>query len=163
MTAAATPRAGESAELLLERRAEIEGFEIELFVTRGVDGTLLSEATLRDPTKVDELEVWTDGVTVWWVGTVDGEAVERSAPVIEIVDPSEPPAAICLHPVGAIVCIGAAVVLLGGCGFGFACSGDDPRSGPSNPPDSSGHGEPSGGGDAEGDGGDESDGGGDGE
>lgn len=78
------------------------------------------------------------------VGQLDGEHVSGSAAAGEFLDAVAREAAICLTPIGAIVCLGAAAVLFGGCAFEFSC--DPPKS---NPPDSSGHG---GGGDAEGEG-----------
>ncbi len=56
----------------------------------------------------------------------------------EVAPPPQPPRAFCLHPIGAFVCLGIAIVAFGGCGNGFGCSGDDPGGRSSNPPDSSG-------------------------
>ncbi|MFO7564711.1 MAG: hypothetical protein R6X02_18855 [Enhygromyxa sp.] len=143
------------AELLMEQHYSEQGFEVDLYVTRAADGTVLSEATVFDPTSADQVEVWTDGVTLWWEGTIDGRPVSGSEATIDVLDPDDPQA-FCLHPIGAIVCLGVLVGVFSGCGAGFGC----PPQEPSNPPDSSGHGGGGGGGggDAEGDGGGEGEG-----
>lgn len=141
---------GSMAKLIEERRFVADGFEVELAVTENADGPL-SEATVVELQGSDEVDVWTDGSTVWWAGIVEGEPLEGSAPAERFVDWDQPQAHICLTPVGAIVCIGAAAVLLAGCSYGFSCDGGTP---PTNPPGSSG-----GGGDGEPEHEDEGDGG----
>lgn len=130
------------AQLLLERHDTQEGYDVDVAVTETADHSVLAEATVQDPATGDIVDVWTDGDTVWWDGTQDGELVHGSADAGDMVDldaPGDGPQAfICLHPVGALVCIAAVAVLASGCGYGFSCSGDDPGGNPSNYPSAPG-------------------------
>lgn len=125
----ATPSGG---EVVSEKHQTDHGFETDVVVTRGSDGAVVSQATTKDPTNGDTAEIWTDGKTIRWTGTIGGEPVSGSSPVLELVDPKLPPTPACLHPVAALICIGAAAALLAGCAFGFSCEGGEPP--PSNPP-----------------------------
>jgi hypothetical protein len=73
LPASSATAADTAAEVLVESHFSDQGFEIDLFVTRGTDGTILSEATVRDPSNADEIDVWTDGITVWWDGVVNNQ------------------------------------------------------------------------------------------
>jgi hypothetical protein len=81
-TLPANQAAAEVAELVIEEHYSEGGYEVDVYVTRGADGELLSEATIVDPARgeaVTEVDVWTDGTTVWWHGMIDGEPVRGSA------------------------------------------------------------------------------------
>ncbi len=141
-----------TAELIHEEHFSEQGVEVDLYVTRDAEGPLLSEATLHDPESPGtEVDLWTDGVTVWWHGTIDGDSVSGSTPTADFGDPQE--AAFCFTPVTAIICLGAlAVMASGGCyGKGF-CVPDDSEvpGGAGGVPDEGGGGD--GGGDDDGSG-----------
>lgn len=61
-------------ELLFEEHYSADGYQIDHYVTRAADG-VLSEATLTDPQTGEAVDVWSDGITVWWDGVADGEPV----------------------------------------------------------------------------------------
>ena len=144
------------AELLLEDHESTGDLDIDLAVTRDAAGEVLGEATVRDSTSGDELEVWTDGISVWWEGDTAAGPTSGTLPARALLDPDEMEANFCFHPVGALVCLAGLAVLIAteGCGHGFGCSGETPPSSPSNVPGGGGGppGAPGGGGDAEGDG-----------
>jgi hypothetical protein len=119
-------------EVVSEKHHTDHGYETDVVVTRGSDGVIVSQATAKDPTTGDTAEIWTDGKTIRWTGTIGGEPVSESSPALELVNPELPPTPACLHPVAALICVGAAAALLAGCAFGFSCEGGDPP--PSNPP-----------------------------
>lgn len=112
VTLPANPAAAAAGtELVMEEHFSEAGYHVDLYVTRD-DEALLSEATITDPASGDELDVWTDGATVWWHGTADGEPVRGHAPAGDIgIDPQEAP--ICFTPITAILCLGAIVILAG--------------------------------------------------
>jgi hypothetical protein len=95
---------------------------------------VVSQATAKDPTTGDTAEIRTDGKTIRWTGTIGGEPSSGSVPALELINPELPPATVCLHPVAALLCVGAGLVLLAGCGFGFGCEGPSPT----NPPEGGG-------------------------
>jgi hypothetical protein len=128
----ATPSGG---EVVSERHHTDHGFETDVVVTRGSDGVVVSQATAKDPTTGDTAEIWTDGKTIRWTGTIGGEPVSGSSPALELVNPELPPDTVCLHPVAALICVGAAAALLAGCAFGFGCDGGQ---NPTNPPEGGG-------------------------
>jgi hypothetical protein len=134
-----TPTGG---EVVSEKHHSDHGFETDVVISRGSDGVVVSQATSRDPTTGDTAEIWTDGNTIRWTGTIGGEPVSGASPALELVDPELPPSPACLHPVAALICVGAAAALLAGCAFGFGCEGGDPTT---NPPGSGGGGVPGGG------------------
>ncbi len=116
---------------------------------------MLAEATLLDPElEGTEVDVWTDGVTVWWDGTVDGERVAGSAPAVEFGDPQE--AVFCLTPVTAVACIGAVVLLAATAGGCTMLSKFCPLPEPQPPGGAGGVPSEGGGGDGDGDAGSES-------
>jgi hypothetical protein len=130
-----TPSGG---EVLSEKHHTDHGFETNIVVSRGSDGVVVSQATAKDPTTGDTAEIWTDGKTIRWTGTIGGEPISGSSPALELVNPELPPGTVCLHPVAVLICVGAAAALLAGCAFGFSCDGSDPDSSPSNPPEGGG-------------------------
>ncbi len=150
-----------TAALIHEEHFSEQGIEIDLYVTRDADGIVLSEARLLDPERRGtEVDVWTDGVTVWWDGTVDGERVFGSAPAVDFGDPQE--AAFCFTPVTAIICLGALALMAStsdGCAHGKSICRADPTSeipdGGGGVPGDGGGGDGESGGDAGGDGGDD--------
>lgn len=103
-------------QLLMEEHYSDAGYEVDLYVTRGADGGLLSEATIVDPASgeaVTAVDVWTDGTTVWWDGVIDGERINGSMPSPDLSgeDPPPPPEPLCFTPITAVICLGAVVVL----------------------------------------------------
>jgi hypothetical protein len=128
-----TPPSG--GEVVSEKHHTDHGFETDVVVTQDSSVTI-SQATAKDPTTGDTAEIWTDGKTIRWTGTIGGQAVSGSSPALDLVDPELPTTPICLHPVAALICIGAAAALLAGCAFGFSCEGGQPP--PSNPPEGGG-------------------------
>lgn len=60
------------AELLVEDSHVDSGYDVTLAVTRAPEGDVIGDATVVDSTTGDEVDMWTDGVTVAWVGVVDG-------------------------------------------------------------------------------------------
>jgi hypothetical protein len=115
-------------------------------VTRGGDDVVVSRANAKDPTTGDTAEILTDGKTIEWTGTIGGAPVSGSSAASDLLNPEEPTTTACLHPVAALICVGAAAALLAGCAFGFSCEGGDPTT---NPPESGegsqGGGQPGGG------------------
>ena len=141
-------------ELVHESHFIEAGLEVDLFVTRDIDrGDVLAEATLVDPARDDtEVDVCTDGVTVWWDGYDEGERVRGSARAVDFSGPLESP--LCFTPATAIVCIAALALLAGGGCTLFlktACPLPDPV-----PPGGAGGNPSEGGGDGDGDDGSES-------
>jgi hypothetical protein len=76
LTASPAAAAG-VAELLVEEHFSQVGYEVDLYVTKADDG-ILAEATVTDPTTGDLIDLWSDGVTLWWNGMIDGEPSEGS-------------------------------------------------------------------------------------
>jgi hypothetical protein len=121
------------AKVLERQRHGEHGFVVDVTVSRTSDGTISSTALVDQPTTDDRVVVRTDGITVWWIGTVAGELITGSLPATELPRPGSPPEPVCLYPVAAIICVGAALALLGGCALGFRCDGSPPLQGqPSN-------------------------------
>jgi hypothetical protein len=110
-------------EIVSKQHHTDHGFETDVVVTRGSDGVIVSQATAKDPTTGDTAEIWTDGKTIRWTGTIGGEPVSGSSPALDLVNPELPPTTVCLHPVAALLCVGAGLALLAGCAFGFSCEG----------------------------------------
>lgn len=137
-----TPDSG--GEVLSEMHYNDHGFEMNVVVSRTSDGLVVSQATAEDPETRDSAEIWTDGTTIEWTGTIDGEPVSGSAAASDLLNPEDP--SVCLHPVAVLVCVGAAAALLAGCAFGFGCEGGKPAT---NPPESGGGGGQGGGGEGE--------------
>jgi hypothetical protein len=79
-TASASEPASPLAELLHEGHEILGELEIATFVTRDHEGVLASDVTVRDMASGDELDVWTEGETVWWDGTADGVPSHGSIP-----------------------------------------------------------------------------------
>ncbi|MFO7565900.1 MAG: hypothetical protein R6X02_24875, partial [Enhygromyxa sp.] len=149
----ASPALAMPSTLVLETHTLHDGYELDLYITDGSDGRL-TEATLTDPATGDVVDVWSDGETIHWHGTVDGETTEGSMLVVEI----DPQQLFCLTPATAIICIGAILIATGaGCKHGDSpCGGDRPTEVPGGA-----GGVP--GGSGEGGGGDSDDGDGDGD
>lgn len=147
-TLPATPVAAEPARLIAEQHYSQDGYEVDLYITQDAESGILEEATITDPDAGDVVDVWSDGETIAWHGTIDGEPVEGSMARIDF-DPQATP--ICFTPVTAILCLGAAVLL-----FGSNCAGrnEGPCPGPTVPPTDvpgGGGGVPDEGGDGDGD------------
>jgi hypothetical protein len=123
-------------EVLGEDHHSDYGFEMDVVVTRSSDGAVVSRADAKDPTTGDTAEIWTDGTMIKWTGTIGGQPVSGSSAASDVLNPEEPTTTACLHPVAALICIGAAAALLAGCAFGFSCEGTEP--GASNPPEGGG-------------------------
>jgi hypothetical protein len=117
-------------EVISEKQHTDHGFETGVVVTRGSDGAIFSQATGKDPMTGDTAEIWTDGKIIRWTGTIAGEPVSGSSPALDLVNPELPPTTVCLHPVAALICVGAAAALLAGCAFGFGCEGGSPTTPP---------------------------------
>lgn len=100
----------EPAQLIAEQHFGQDGYEVDLYVTRGVDGSILSEATLTDLATGEAVDMWTDGITVWWDGMVDGEPDEGSMPTRDIDANTEAEGVFCLTPISAILCLGAILI-----------------------------------------------------
>jgi hypothetical protein len=124
-------------EVLSEKHYSDDGFDVELVVTRGDDGVVVSRANAKDPGTGNIAEIWTDGHTIKWTGTIGGEPVSGSSAASDLLTLDEPESPACLSPIAALICLGAAAALLAGCAFGFSCEGVDPEGG-SNPPESGG-------------------------
>jgi hypothetical protein len=122
-----TPAAG---GVLSEKHHSDHGFETDVVVTRSCGGEIVSRATAKDPTTGDTAEIWTDGKTIRWTGWIGGEPVSGSSMASDLLDPEDSPTTVCLHPVAALLCVGAGLVLLAGCGFGFGCEGPSPTTPP---------------------------------
>jgi hypothetical protein len=124
------------AELLVEDSSVESGYDVTLAVTRAPEGDVIGDATVVDPTTGDEVDMWTDGVTVAWVGVVDGAPTAGEMAVADLeIGNHGMAAAWCFAPVTALVCIGAAALLFSstGCAHFINCV---PRSGTANPCDS---------------------------
>jgi hypothetical protein len=150
-TLPATHAAAEPARLLAEQHYSQDGYAIDRYVTANGEGNVLREATLTDNATGDAVDMWTDGESIDWYGTIDGESIEGSMAMIDF-DPQAAP--ICFTPVTAILCLGAVVLL-----FGSNCAGrnEGPCPGPTVPPTDvpgGGGGVPDDGGDGDGDSGD---------
>lgn len=128
-----TPPAG--GEVLTEKHHSDQGFETDVIVSSGSDGVIVSQATAKDPTTGDTAEIWTDGKVIRWTGMVGGELVSGALLASDLLNPEEPTSPVCLHPVAALLCVGAGLALLAGCAFGFGCEGF-PQ--PTNPPEGGG-------------------------
>ena len=155
-TLPATPAAAADAtELLLEKHFSQDSYEIDLYVTRDGDSGILSEATLTDPTVGDAVDLWTDGFTVWWDGTIDGEPVAGSMAALDINADTDSEGVFCLTPVSAIICLGA--ILIATSASCATTSNACPPKGTNDPSSGipgGGGGVPDGGGDGDGDSGD---------
>jgi hypothetical protein len=123
-------------EVLSEKHYSDHGFDMEVVVTRASDGVVVSRASADDPTNGDRAEIWTDGRTIKWTGTIGGEPVDGSSAASDLLNFEELASPACLSPVAALICLGAAAALLAGCAFGFSCEGTEP--GASNPPEGGG-------------------------
>lgn len=132
--------------MVSEQHYSADKYAVDLYVTEGADG-LLVEATLTDPATDDSVDVWTDGDTVWWSGTVDGEPTTGTVPLpVSPDDPKPEPEPLCFTPVSAIICVGVVVLAAASCAHTTWCIRD---------PDTEVPGEPGGvppGGDGDGDG-----------
>lgn len=58
------------SELLYEERRLVDELAVEVAVTRNADGLVLGEANGVDTVSGDEVDVWTDGTTLWWSGLI---------------------------------------------------------------------------------------------
>jgi hypothetical protein len=116
------------AELLHESNFIQDGVLVRVAFTRDAEG-VLGEATVFDPDTGDEVDVWSDGATLWWAGVAGGEPVSGSIPVLKL-DADLAHASACFVPAIAIVCLGALAILFsgGGCAHFINCtpSGKDP-------------------------------------
>ena len=133
----ASPATAGPPTLLVEDHYRQDGYQVDLYVTDGPDGQL-TEATFTNATRGDAVDMWTDGVTFYWYGTIDGEPY-------------------CFPPVTAVLCLG--VVLLATCATTINACPDRETVDPSEGIPGGGGGvpqDPGGGGDgeSEGDGGD---------
>jgi hypothetical protein len=122
-------------EVLSEKHYSDHGFEMNVVVTRGDDGVVVSRANADDPTNGDSAEIWTDGRTITWTGTIGAEPANGSAAAPDLLNLDELESPACLSPIAALICLGAAAALLAGCSFGFSCEGH-PQ--PTNPPEGGG-------------------------
>lgn len=126
-------------EVLSKKHFSDHGLDVDVVVTRSSDGAVVSRANADDPTNADSAEIWTDGRTISWTGTIDGEPVDGSTAASDLLnfeELEEQASPACLSPVAAIICLGAAAALLAGCAFGFSCEGTEP--GASNLPEGGG-------------------------
>jgi hypothetical protein len=128
-----SPSSSSDANVLSEKHHSDHGFEMNVLVTRGSDDVVVSRANATDATTGDAAEIRTDGQTITWTGTIGGEPVSGSSTASDLLEPDLTTPA-CLHPVAALICVGAAAALLAGCAFGFSCEGG----GPTNPPEGGG-------------------------
>ncbi len=123
------PKAAETTtpddiEVLDRQHHSEHGFDADVLVAKSGDGLVTSRVVVEDPAATDRVEVWTDGRTVQWHGTVGGEPVDGSSPATDIVKPGEPPTPTCLHPVAAIICVGVGLASPPGGGGGTPGGGD---------------------------------------
>src|SRR5690606_6615603 len=139
------------AELLAEDQFGEDGYEVDPYVTKADDG-ILAETTVTDPTNGDSIDFWSDGITIWWNGTIGGEPSEGSMPMSDIDGPGQAPQPFCFTPVTAISCLG--VALLAACATTINACPDRETFDPSSGIPGGGGGVPEDGGDGDGDSGD---------
>jgi hypothetical protein len=123
-------------EVLSDKYYNDHGFDMDVVVKRSSDGVVVSRANMVDAMNGDSAEIWTDGQTIEWTGTIGGEPVNGSSAASDLLNLGELESPACLSPVAAIICLGAAAALLAGCAFGFGCEGGEPPH--SNPPEGGG-------------------------
>jgi hypothetical protein len=131
----ATTSPSPDGEVLSEKHRNDHGVEMDVVVTRGSDGVVVSRSNAEDPTTGDTAKIWTNGQMITWSGTIGGEPVSGSSPASDLLSLENPASPACLNPVAALICLGAAAALLAGCAFGFSCEGS-PQ--PTNPPEGGG-------------------------
>jgi hypothetical protein len=136
-SSSATTSRPSDGKVLSEKHYSDHGLDVTVVVTRVHDGVVISRAHADDPTNEDTAEIWTDGRTIKWTGTIGGKPVNGSSAASDLLNLDETESPACLSPVAALICLGAAAALLAGCAFGFSCEGVDPEGG-SNPPEGGG-------------------------